>query len=250
MCQLSIAHDQRRWEIFSLLDPDTQRPRRYPVQHLMLAIGGLRHATADLVRQQGFSVEWADRYCLGHDAGGWATATARPRYCVLPWLNRACDWVFDHLMLVLPRRDPVDWRQLNGWVNTNADKSQEEYRVGQDDFPEYTGRSKTWVTVTPVVAARSLYGIDFSAEKNLDFLRISMSKPIRPSRVTARSAAFYSGALGNVVGLPARQYRFPRHLPIDQYSVAHLRLEFDEEVSGPILAGLGQYRGYGLFRAI
>jgi CRISPR-associated protein Csb2 len=108
--------------------------------------------------------------------------------------------------------------------------------------PFLVGPSRRWMTVTPVLCDR--FPKDRNGQREVDVIADSVERVcgVRPVRVEV-------GKVSKVRGVPpshafARERRegdIPRHR-------AHVLVEFDREVRGPIIAGAGRFMGMGLFR--
>lgn len=108
--------------------------------------------------------------------------------------------------------------------------------------PFYVGPGRSWATVTPVLCDR--FPKDREGQREADVIADSVERVcgVRPIRVDV-------GPVSRVRGVPpshafARERRagdVPRHR-------AHVLIEFDREVRGPIIAGAGRFMGMGLFR--
>jgi CRISPR-associated protein Csb2 len=240
------------WVVFALADPLTHAPKKYPLRQVAIATGSLRHNVTELAQQKGYPESWIKQYCCGHDDfGGSASTMARLRYVALPRLNSNGDWEIGHVAPVLPRNDTrTDWLQLDGWLSFVDGFVDTEYRNSQTQFLEYTGSHKTWVTITPVLLPVSVYETNFALPEARQLLFCDALGMDTKVKILTRSMPFFSSTTQTMFGLPAHQYWYPKHISNHRFSIGHMRLDFEEAVQGPILAGLGQFRGFGLFRAI
>lgn len=141
-----------------------------------------------------------------------------------------------------------------------------------DDVPKslqtgaYTGPSKTWATVTPVLCDR--YPKQRDGERVEDIIadsveRVVGSRPVvslirsgkHPFRVQSDTEpasdrdALKAGEFSPLTGVPP-SHAFPnRRKEGDQpRHRVHAMLEFEQPVRGPIIACAGRYFGLGLFR--
>lgn len=106
----------------------------------------------------------------------------------------------------------------------------------------YTGPSKTWATVTPLLCDR--HPKDRDGERLEDVIADSVERVVgvRPVYVEA-------GPISRHRGVPP-SHAFPnRRKDGDQpRHRAHAFVVFEQEISGPVIACAGRYLGLGLFR--
>jgi CRISPR-associated protein Csb2 len=110
------------------------------------------------------------------------------------------------------------------------------------ELKPYTGPSKLWATVTPILCDR------FPKEKDGERLEDVIVQSI--ARVVGvRHARIITDKISKHPGVPP-SYEFPnRRKPNDQARHrVHAVVEFDQEVCGPLIVGAGRYHGLGLFR--
>ena len=108
----------------------------------------------------------------------------------------------------------------------------------------WTGKSRVWASVTPVVFNRHFDGDDKwerAAESMKDACE-HIGLP-RPSELLLHPTSL-------VQGIPlSREFpRMARHRNGGQRRHAHAVVIFKEPVQGPVMIGAGRYRGYGLCR--
>ncbi len=125
-------------------------------------------------------------------------------------------------------------------------------RIARRDsiLPHYTGLSRVWASVTPVL----LPGYDDRKDhrgdhqKRLDRAEQLVRKAMRqaginiPSHVEISRVPYWTGSLH------ARDYR-PRE-KLAHYPCWHVRLTFDRPWTGPLAIGAGRHCGLGLFARI
>lgn len=108
----------------------------------------------------------------------------------------------------------------------------------------YTGPSRRWATVTPVVHSRWRKGGGAEAlasQVRADCAHVGLPAPARIERL--RSCALCGG--GNLILPPPEDLR-PEWRRSVQGPRSHLLLEFDREVVGPLLLGKARHFGLGL----
>jgi CRISPR-associated protein Csb2 len=107
----------------------------------------------------------------------------------------------------------------------------------------YTGPSRTWATVTPVLCDR--YPKDKDGERIEDIIATSVERV-----VGVRPAGVEVGKISRHLGVPPSHEFGNRRKPgLQARHRVHVAIRFDQEVRGPIVAGAGRYAGLGLFRA-
>lgn len=113
-------------------------------------------------------------------------------------------------------------------------------------LPEtWTGPSRAWATVTPMAFDRDPgdpYGEDAEAGVRLACKRLDLPAP---AEATLSSSPFVLGV--------EHAREFPLYRPTTATPPrrhAHVRVEFDEPIHGPLVIGAGRYLGYGLCRPI
>ncbi len=106
----------------------------------------------------------------------------------------------------------------------------------------YTGPSKLWATVTPILCDR------FPKEKNGEQLEDIIAESVERV-VGLRPVGIVLNKISKHFGVPP-SHEFPnRRKPGDQpRHRVHAAIEFDRDVRGPLIVGAGRYCGLGLFR--
>lgn len=107
----------------------------------------------------------------------------------------------------------------------------------------WTGPSRRWASVTPVVLHR-FPKRPGDAERILSSACEHVDLP-PPARVTVAESSLVSG-----VPLAAAFPPIPSPPPRPRRWHQHAVVEFSEPVRGPLLLGAGRYRGYGLMRPV
>jgi CRISPR-associated protein Csb2 len=109
----------------------------------------------------------------------------------------------------------------------------------------WSGKCKLWSTVTPFVFDRypkDPFGEEAEQTVREAMKRVGLPEPreldlhYNPWHLGVPKASAFPPALARP-GKPQRYH-------------CHVRVRFDQEVAGPLVAGAGRYYGYGLFRAL
>jgi CRISPR-associated protein Csb2 len=106
----------------------------------------------------------------------------------------------------------------------------------------YTGPSKTWTTVTPVLCDR--HPKEKNGERIEDIIAASLERVvgIRPISVKVSK-------ISRILGVPpSYEFNNRRKAALQPRHRVHATITFEEEIRGPIIAGAGRYAGLGLFR--
>jgi CRISPR-associated protein Csb2 len=140
--------------------------------------------------------------------------------------------------------------KLAGWILTDERGTDRAVLAPLRDerkvLPFYTRKAKVWQTVTPVI----LHG--YNAARG----RVSLRKTDRLLCQAFDAAGFPEPLIDNITFQPApfwagagaaNAIRVPRHLL--NWPRLHVRIEFKEALTGPVLAGLGRHCGIGVFAA-
>ena len=105
----------------------------------------------------------------------------------------------------------------------------------------WTGPSRTWTSVTPVVL-HHFPKKDGDVERIVREAFVSALLP-EPPEVRIDRISSVAGA-GRAMSLPPFTEGGAN---LCRYQI-HMRVRFEEPVRGPVLVGRGRFRGYGLFR--
>jgi CRISPR-associated protein Csb2 len=108
----------------------------------------------------------------------------------------------------------------------------------------WTKPSRLWASVTPVVLHHYPKKRDGDVERIVKEAFVSALLP-EPEAVTIRSVSRVPGA-GHAMGLPPFT---EGGTELCRYQI-HVEARFGRLVRGPMLVGLGRFRGYGLFRPV
>jgi CRISPR-associated protein Csb2 len=249
--------------LFSLESPDGQ-PFSYPIEEGMKVAAWTRHAVASALKDK-FDPQTIRSYVYGH--GDSAQREDRLSYVPLPSIGsvhsdgrirrvmiaqlqgstdnraRAVEDVLETADIIL-RREEYD-----GNGSSRNDGVPVARLVHVDDFESdrvvqyYTGVSKTWSTVTPVL----LHGHDMRNGKlvpgrkdklvNEAFSQAGYSEMVEEIELTKSSL---------IGGLPyAQEFNTPSHLR--SWPRYHAFVCFREPMHGPLVIGIGRHYGIGLF---
>mgnify|MGYP005842516291 CR=1 FL=1 len=246
---------------------------RYSQKELIHIAGMVRHLTGKLVKQREYSPpknvingknreEWIKSYIYGHQEENPSNCIQeRLSYIPLPSIgHKHADGDVRRIMIAAPfghekilefLADELDGKQLKPEENTKnlfgEDGPPILHKENSDNMvSHYVKKSKTWATVTPIVLPGQYV-------KNDSVMRKLIIKALRQSGLDQECNFRWSSFPLHEKSLPANMfdkngrhigYLRPKHLA-DKIAV-HLILEFEEEVVGPIFAGLGRHYGLGV----
>ncbi|PRQ03336.1 CRISPR-associated protein, family [Enhygromyxa salina] len=111
----------------------------------------------------------------------------------------------------------------------------------------WTRCSRGWASVTPVVLDRHPGSLSSGRPQSVARANAAVAASCRriglpePAEIELSESPFFKGSVD------ARQFR-RRPGSKDRRPLLHVRLRFDELVTGPVLLGAGRYRGLGLLR--
>jgi CRISPR-associated protein Csb2 len=249
------SHSARRSIVFDLQTPGGE-PFATRWDQAQIVAAWLRHAAGQALRQEEMSQRWIDSYVLGHTAP--EGLGQRLSFVPLPSIgHQHNDGGIRRVMILEPAEASTDAEALDllriklaGWILTDEHGTDCAVLVPLRDerkvLPFYTRKATVWQTVTPVI----LHG--YNAARG----RISLTKTDRLlcqafdaagfpesliDNITFQAAPFWAGAGA------ANAIRVPRHL--SNWPRLHVRVEFKETLTGPVLAGLGRHCGIGVFAA-
>lgn len=220
----------------------------------------VRHAAAEALREEGFGEKTINEYVLGHGAGHEHHLSFVP----VPSVRRgSSDGDVRRVLIVEPRDsggEVTDFLQtkLSPWVlmrlreNAPAARECEIQAAAPSDpvlsfYDRHSGRpSAVWQTVTPVV----LHGHNtehgkFSPKKTLQLIEAAFAREgftaAQLSRLDYRPAPYWPGTgAALAIQVPLHLRSWPRY---------HVFVQFHKPIPGPLLVGIGQYYGLGLFAA-
>jgi CRISPR-associated protein Csb2 len=258
------------------LHPGKSRFRPFHhVRRVATVAGMVRYAAAAVAKQIGHPEGWVNEHVLGHGdkKNGQSTSDQRLMFLPMPSIQPVVGVGGIRRVLV------VGWpgcavladicRRLNGAELIDKDTSLPVAVLSQlaktdPQVQEYTGPSKSWNTVTPVILPghddpdrlrrrlREQDGMGATVQKRL--LEKLDTRILALLRKAFHQAGWTADALAGAEleyrpvgwrrGLEAaRNYELPRV----SYPRFHVRVTFRKEVRGPLVIGAGRYRGFGLF---
>ena len=192
-------------------------------------------------------------YLAGHATGEKRTP-ARFSYLPLPTIGHAhADGMIRRLLIAEPYGGDglhARWAQQRLRNQVLRDKDGEErgvlldlWRTGSDKMvSRYTGESRSWSSVTPVILPGFDDGKRVKAEKLLvQSLEQAGVPPESVTDLTLRKAPFWSGSQH------PRQYQRPKYLK--HLPAWHVHLVFREPIPGPLTLGAGRHVGLGVMAA-
>jgi CRISPR-associated protein Csb2 len=214
----------------------------------------VRHATADIYQAMPECLSFVH----GHDAEGkqlrGPDADKRLMFLPLPTINHALGRV-ESIRRVLIAAPPGDTKSIDFIRRRLASHelhTPDSEVVGVlNHFPawdwvvrQYTGVSRVWSTVTPVI----LPGHDDRDPRKAEGL---LRKAMVQSGLSREVVAGVEALHWRLVGFRAGTELALRYLRPEQPRgpVYHVQVRFGQAVVGPLAVGAGRYRGFGLFAA-
>ena len=247
-----------RWIAFSLLKPDASGTRAFDTTRRTRDVAGMvRHAVAEITRQQGWSEEEINVFVHGKTPDGTGpargqTSPDRFSYLPLPTINRALNRVesIRRVLVAAPAHcaDRLPWlRRVLAGEALHDDRNQPAALLTilpASDWVlrRYCEPTQTWSTVTPVVLPiHDGYDPESAGKWIATAFEQAGYAPelIAASEVQWERVGFRSG-----VDLVS-QYRAPKNL--ESKPRYHLRVRFPHAIRGPVAIGSGRFRGFGLF---
>lgn len=277
--QRATEPSQKQFAAFSILKPDASGMRSFdPLRRTRDVAGLVRHAVAAAARDQGWTEERINVFVHGKMSDGskppsGPTSPDRFQYLplptIIPKLNRV-DLIRRILITAPPHcGQQVTWvrRAMAGAELVNHDGVAALLTIlpGSDHvLQQYTGKCKTWSTVTPVILPgyddpdhlrRKLRnGVDAETQKRyLEKLDARIDALLRKAFVQAGYSAEFvqqleldwrDGGFRGGVELASR-YLPPQNL--NNSPRYHVKVRFPSTLAGPIAVGGGRFRGFGLF---
>ena len=269
---------QRQFAAFSILKPDASGLKSFdPLRRTRDVAGMVRHAAAEAARDQGWTDEQINVFVHGKSLDGaqpssGANSPDRFQYLPLPTINPLRVDSIRRVLIVAPPHcnQKITWarRAMAGVELINDNKQPEALLTilpGSDNvLQQYTGKSTTWSTVTPVILPgyddpdhlrRKLKnGVDAETQKRyLQKLDARIDGLLRKAFLQAG----YSSELVAQIKLEWRDVGFragvelaSRYLPPENLNKSpryQVRVTFPLNIIGPIAVGGGRFRGFGLF---
>jgi CRISPR-associated protein Csb2 len=252
---------ERPWAVFRIasVDPDDANPSFDTPRRCRDVAAWVRHTVGEVCATDWPFPEPVAAFVHGHDDTGkqlkGEKADQRFMYLPLPSLEKRGErgehvGAIRRVLVAAPQgcEDRVAWlrQRLSGqelvWdgrVMGMLTELRPDWVLGR-----YTGESRVWSTVTPVVWPGHDDGDAGKAERVLRkaFVDAGLSEQLVDGIVELdwRPVGFRAG-----VDLASR-YERPEKLTGRQY---HVRVRFAHPVRGPLAVGAGRYRGLGLFAA-
>jgi len=243
---LSESWGPMRWYLpFALIHPQEDHRIAFGVHRWTEIVAWARHAVAKKLR--GIKGEdWTSEHVLGHGSNG-------AHVCFVPVPSLPHDGLVRRLMIVGHEPEVyVTLREnLRGTitlVEEGTGKPVARLRLLEIREDRYLDRfvspGGTWITASPLILHGHDYrGGKYSVEKTqkliLQALHESGYDVGRIRRVWFQKSPLFPGA-SHVL-----EYRVPAHLkPWPRY---HVGVEFEGSVLGPVIAGIGQHYGFGMF---
>lgn len=244
----------RSFAAFRMVRPSsemgTEQPYSRAPHESMRVAAWLRHATTrDL---QGWRDEtFLNEYVSGHVTSG--DRSHRLSYVPLPSVgHRHVDGWIRRVAIVEPPEADGEvtgeiHRRMAGALLYEEGKPKPACALApikHEEIAPYVKSSKVWRSVTPVI----LHGFNtqrrhLSLAKTEKLLVESFSECGYPAdsirELNVQPAPLVPGAIG------ARDILVPKHL--SQWPRYHVRVEFESEVPGPLLVGIGRHYGIGVF---
>lgn len=238
---------------------DSEKWHAVPWALGMKVAAWMRRATANALREEGYPDEFVNSYVLGHGDGH----TRHMSFVPIPTIRTMhSDGMVRRVMLIEPsdadgsitsllqrKLAPSDLLML---VNGGQPKPVCSLAEPQDDdyvlkcYRDPRSLKPLWHSVTPVV----LHGYNsehgkFSLKKTEQLLYQAFEKAGHTRQsitdLSFQPAPFWSGTEG------ALAIRVPEHL--SKWPRYHVAVRFNKPVTGPVLVGIGQHYGIGLFAA-
>ena len=250
----------RPYQLFALRNTDGEFSRE-PQAALIHVAGMVRHAAIAAMKNYpppGLvdPEKWVETFVAGHRHGD--ENHKQFSYVPLPSIGHVhADCDIRRMMIVAPFGEDQNLEhladQLDGWKlerERGGDAPSLARLRGDGVTRQYTGKSSTWATVTPIILPGHDDHRPAKAKKLLDVA-------LKQSGID-QSCEFTWGAMPNFRNcLPAfkhdRQgrpigYFRPDHL--EKFTLVHARLKFDSPVPGPVIIGAGRHYGFGLMAAV
>ncbi len=246
----------RPCQLFSLRTT-TGELSREPQAKLMHVAGMVRHAAIAAMRAcpppgAPDPAKWIETSAAGHRNGN--DNHHQFSYVPLPSIGHPhADCDIRRVMIVAPFDQESNLRhlaqQLNGWrfEREGGGEAPILEQIRDDNVTrQYTDRSATWATVTPIILPGHDDHKPAKTKKLLD-TALRQSGVEQPCEFTWSSMpnfrhslpAFKHDRQGRHIG-----YFRPNHL--DKFTLVHARLTFTTPVPGPMIIGAGRHCGFGV----
>ncbi|HEY0984432.1 type I-G CRISPR-associated protein Csb2 [Schlesneria sp.] len=269
----------RPFVAFKILEPDASGVKAFdPLRHTREVVGMLRHAVAEMARQQGWPPDQINSFIHGKVADGSGPLSGqgipdRFQYLALPTFNAKLKR-FESIRRVLIVAPPHCSKEI-AWATrmmAGAELFNHQGPAGlltilprsDSVLRSYIEPETTWSTVTPVILPG--YDDPDHLRRKLRDVRDAQTQQRLLKRLEARveslirkafRQAGYSDELmkraefvWRTVGYQAGVESASRYLPPQNLDAApryHVKVRFPFAVPGPIAIGSGRFRGFGLF---
>jgi CRISPR-associated protein Csb2 len=252
---------RRQFAPFSILKPDASGWRSFDAARWTRDVAGMmRHAVAEAARRHGWSGEQINVFVHGKTPDGERPASGekspdRFLYLPMPTINYRLGRVESTRRVLVAA--PAHCQEEIAWVRRALAGEELENEAGEiaallttlpgSDWvlQQYVGASTTWSTVTPVILPGH---DDRDPAKAGKLLRTAFAQAgyerelLEQAEVEWRRVGFHAG-----VDLASR-YLPPENL--GNRPRYHVRVRFPHPIRGPLVAGGGRFRGFGLFAAM
>lgn len=248
------------WAIFQLQGDESRRPFRYPQEKLIHIAGMVRHLAIEVLRRSppsGVDDGWLETFVAGHAPPG-ANLLPRFSYIPLPSIgHQHADQRIRRVMIAAPAGCESWLDHLTNLISGAALRPTPETQMpypptvvhvrGDSVARCYTGSSKVWHSVTPVI-------LPGHNDKSPAKTRKLIAKALLQSGISQPCEFEFSPYSRFPKSLTAHKYNrngeptgyvWPDHLL--RLSAVHLKLEFETDYTGPLLIGAGRHMGLGLF---
>jgi len=243
---LSKSWGPMRWYIpFALIHPREDRRIAFGVHRWTEIVAWVRHAVAERVK--GIKGEdWTSKHILGHGSNG-------THVCFLPIPSLPHDGLVRRLMIV--GQEPEVYRTLRENLKGTVTLVEEgtgkpvarlrALETGEDPYlNRFVSQGEIWITASPLILhghdyRRKRYSVEKTQKLILQALHESGYEVGRIRRVWFQKSPLFPG-VPHVL-----EYRVPAHLR--SWPRYHVGVEFEGPVWGPVIAGIGQHYGFGMF---
>lgn len=245
---LSESWGPVRWFLpFKLIHPSEDKTIAFSCWRWKEIVGWIRHAVKEKLKERK-NESWIASHIMGHGSEGQHIC-----FVPVPSVGKYGDGLVRRVMIVGQNREVEEVLREELTVDLNLVEEKTKRIVARlrpidvkDDsyFRKFTKISRTWMTVTPVV----LHGHDrrrgkFSLTKTqlliLQALNSSGYAPEKLKKLWFQKSPLVDGTRYiTEFSIPSHLSKWPRY---------HVGIEFLDPVKGPILCGIGQHYGFGLF---
>lgn len=221
-------------------------------ERAVVVAGQMRHAAAMALRAEGEDDAFVTSYVEGHGEG--EEKNRRVSYVPLPTIGAPhADGRIRRMMFVEPEGSAGRVIErlgslLPGMAAIEEASEREVWTFGELIDSKvtqwYTGRSRVWQSVTPVVLhGHNTAGGRLSLKKT-DRLLVGAFAMAGHSPELIEEIRYQAAPFWNKTGAAA-QIRMPKHL--QNLPRLHVEVRFRKQVTGPVLAGIGRHSGLGVF---